>query len=749
MYTQAGILDAAGRWTIVSTDMFTCSVGFESRRTKMTDANGNNVNTDNFAYTWSDGLTTGNTATVSIHVYNNAPYAYDASFSVLHDRELTGRVYGYDPDGDTITAQLVSGPSHGTLTFNPDGTFSYIPSVGYAGTDAFVYALSDGVEQDTGTVTLRIAGIGVRDGLVHNEGETVFLLLDYVDLPSNVEFSAVGLPLGLSIDPQDGVIYGMISYGNVSSAEGYRVYSVSVTAVAGEVAYTGSFEWLIFDVNRLAPLSWMYNYEGETINLATANGAYGDVIYSASGLPAGLTIDPRTGVISGEISQNAPGTPQGSLHHFVRVTLTDDASSDQRMFRWTVVDDDLPVQILESDGITGIKYLPDESGRVAWSDTDALYLVGNQPLPYRVLVHLWVGTRNDNQEPVIDDGSPLHFLDDEGNLVRELEITLDSGDWSGIKRIELILQTGSHPTSQAHVSVHISQAGGGVHTLLFTTILVTPAARPRYRDIFFDKLQETNPQVHDAVKQMMHEFGGEHHFDVHHIYMQDFEKLWMEHAGINIHDPKNVVLTHQSINRGALTQAQLEFVVVWARKRSNQWMNYTEAKKYILDAHPDVQKEFIKEFKAASEEMVKAAENYVVRVTDGRQKVATMRQRLGSYLHNPGVKNRLGVAIRQAGIARILGTGLAVCLIIDKAWAVYDAATDAEVVDQTNRMVESFLACQREFVENANVSQATQGRFIDDANSWLNLVHNKGLIDGNTYGALKRAVQAGLWGIQP
>ncbi len=58
--------------------------------------------------TWSDGLTTGNTATVSIDVYNNAPYAYDASFSVLHDRELTGQVYGYAPDGDAITVQLFS-----------------------------------------------------------------------------------------------------------------------------------------------------------------------------------------------------------------------------------------------------------------------------------------------------------------------------------------------------------------------------------------------------------------------------------------------------------------------------------------------------------------------------------------------------------------------------------------------------------------------------------------------------------------
>jgi plastocyanin len=101
------------------------------------------VGPDSFTYTWSDGLTSGNTATVTIDVYNNAPYAYDASFSVLHDRELVGQLYGYDPDGDAITAQLVSGPSNGTLTFNPDGTFTYTPNPHYVGADSFTYTWSD------------------------------------------------------------------------------------------------------------------------------------------------------------------------------------------------------------------------------------------------------------------------------------------------------------------------------------------------------------------------------------------------------------------------------------------------------------------------------------------------------------------------------------------------------------------------------------------------------------------------------
>jgi hypothetical protein len=115
------------------------------------------VGPDSFTYTWSDGVTTGNTATVTIDVYNNAPHAYDASFSVLHDRELVGQLYGYDPDGDAITAQLVSGPTNGTLTLNPDGTFTYTPNTHYVGPDSFTYTWSDGLEgSNIGTITIDV-----------------------------------------------------------------------------------------------------------------------------------------------------------------------------------------------------------------------------------------------------------------------------------------------------------------------------------------------------------------------------------------------------------------------------------------------------------------------------------------------------------------------------------------------------------------------------------------------------------------
>ena len=51
----------------------------------------------------------------------------------------------WDPESSSLAASLVSGPSHGTLgSLNSNGTFSYTPTTGYVGFDAFQYRVNDG-----------------------------------------------------------------------------------------------------------------------------------------------------------------------------------------------------------------------------------------------------------------------------------------------------------------------------------------------------------------------------------------------------------------------------------------------------------------------------------------------------------------------------------------------------------------------------------------------------------------------------
>jgi Ca2+-binding RTX toxin-like protein len=49
-----------------------------------------------------------------------------------------------DPNGDPLSAAMIQQPEHGSLVFRPDGSFTYTPDAGFAGSDGFVYQPSDG-----------------------------------------------------------------------------------------------------------------------------------------------------------------------------------------------------------------------------------------------------------------------------------------------------------------------------------------------------------------------------------------------------------------------------------------------------------------------------------------------------------------------------------------------------------------------------------------------------------------------------
>jgi VCBS repeat-containing protein len=66
-------------------------------------------------------------------------------------------------DDPLLGATLVSGPAHGTLTFNGDGTFSYKPDANFNGTDSFTYTASDG-RLDSNVATVTITVNPVNDG---------------------------------------------------------------------------------------------------------------------------------------------------------------------------------------------------------------------------------------------------------------------------------------------------------------------------------------------------------------------------------------------------------------------------------------------------------------------------------------------------------------------------------------------------------------------------------------------------------
>jgi subtilisin family serine protease len=101
--------------------------------------------TDRFTYRVADpgGLMAEAAVTIQVKPVNESPVARDLSFTLNRNTQVDVVFAGVDPDGDTLTYQVVTGPVHGELWNYPD-LATYYPKRGYSGTDSFTYTASDG-----------------------------------------------------------------------------------------------------------------------------------------------------------------------------------------------------------------------------------------------------------------------------------------------------------------------------------------------------------------------------------------------------------------------------------------------------------------------------------------------------------------------------------------------------------------------------------------------------------------------------
>jgi len=88
--------------------------------------------------------------TVHNHSYSvnaNTTLNVPASSGVLSDAS--------DADGDSLTASATP-PSHGSVSMNADGSFTYNPVTGFAGADTFAFFVSDGILTSSGIVSITV-----------------------------------------------------------------------------------------------------------------------------------------------------------------------------------------------------------------------------------------------------------------------------------------------------------------------------------------------------------------------------------------------------------------------------------------------------------------------------------------------------------------------------------------------------------------------------------------------------------------
>ncbi|NKC05286.1 tandem-95 repeat protein [Ochrobactrum haematophilum] len=230
------------------------------------------VGTDTYTYTVSSGGTE-ETTTVTVTVTNQPPVTEPESVIAPEDTPVSGNLLGNDsdPDGDAISisrfevdgstylpGEKVSIPDIGMLVINADGSYSFEPVANWNGmVPTITYTVSDGNDGGSTTSTLDIEitpvddvpeTVGTIDDQANNDADAI-TSLDVSGYFKDVDgdtltYTATGLPKGLTIDPNTGIISGTIDPSASQDGVG-GAHSVTITVNDGTSTVEQTFTWTV------------------------------------------------------------------------------------------------------------------------------------------------------------------------------------------------------------------------------------------------------------------------------------------------------------------------------------------------------------------------------------------------------------------------------------------------------------------------------------------------------------------------
>jgi VCBS repeat-containing protein len=175
--------------------------------------------TDTFLYIATDQTANSNVGTVTITVrgVDDAPIAVDDDGPYQAVEDVTFTVVGSfgvlandsDPEGDPLTASLVTQATHGRVDVGNNGSFSYVPTTpDFTGLDSFVYSVTDGQGTSEATATIFVqprndAPVAVDDSytIANSETLTTNVLSNDTDVDSPAtSFTALLQPANPSVN---------------------------------------------------------------------------------------------------------------------------------------------------------------------------------------------------------------------------------------------------------------------------------------------------------------------------------------------------------------------------------------------------------------------------------------------------------------------------------------------------------------------------------------------------------------------
>ncbi|MGJ8672612.1 Ig-like domain-containing protein [Rubritalea sp.] len=189
------------------------------------------ITSDSFTYTITSGGVASDTKTVTIQMVLpdglgvGAPDAYSTDAEVDEDGSVAIPLTGFDAQGDSLMARIISAPAHGSIVSLTGNVATYEPGLDFYGSDSFIFKLNDGV-LDSAMATISITVNPVNDAVPVAEA-----LSEVV-----TQNSTLAITLSASDFDGDSLVYSVVSGPSYGSLSG-TVPNLTYTPASG---YTGT-----------------------------------------------------------------------------------------------------------------------------------------------------------------------------------------------------------------------------------------------------------------------------------------------------------------------------------------------------------------------------------------------------------------------------------------------------------------------------------------------------------------------------
>ena len=258
----------------------------------------------------------------------------------------------------------MSAPSHhvGAFSLATNGSFTYTHDGSETITDSFTYNVKDsnGATSNTATVTITITPVNdpptvtYPGPLLNGEGDVVSIFMTATDPDLEaLQWTAAGLPPGLSINSATGEISGTVDLGAAAASP----YDVTVTVTDNGVPPlddSTDFAWTIVDTNRspiLDPIGPKAVDEGSLLGFpatATDPDPSDTLTFSLAGTPP-----PGASITAGGGFTWTPTEAQGPGSYDITIRVTD--NDIPFMGDWDCNGTETPGLYRQSDGFAYIR----------------------------------------------------------------------------------------------------------------------------------------------------------------------------------------------------------------------------------------------------------------------------------------------------------------------------------------------------------------------------------------------------------